>query len=92
MKIITSHDKPPIPTTAADWSAVTDNYDWAPDSRDCPIGRGATEMDAINDLVEQLIEEAKNEAYAEGRRDEAEQQAANREDARRFLADMQAGK
>ena len=62
MKIITSHDYPPIPTRDHDWSAVTDNYDWAPDSKDCPRGYGATEIEAINDLVEQLVEEA----YANG--------------------------
>jgi hypothetical protein len=39
------------------WAAVDqDTYDGAEDSH-CPVGRGATEREAINDLVEQLIEE-----------------------------------
>ena len=58
MKIRTSHDYPPIPARDHDWSAVTDDYDWAPDAKDCPRGYGATEIEAINDLVEQLVEEA----------------------------------
>jgi hypothetical protein len=73
MKIRTSHDYPPIPTRDHDWSAVTDDYDWAPDAKDCPRGFGATEIEAINDLVEQLIDEAQDAAYAEGRKDESEE-------------------
>ena len=57
MNIRTSHDCPPIPTRAFDWSAVdADTYDGAPDAR-CPIGRGATEADAVADLLEQTEEE-----------------------------------
>jgi len=60
VKVRTSFDCPPIPTRAFDWSAVTDDYD-----ADCdldgffsthPIGRGATEAEAIADLGEQLDE------------------------------------
>lgn len=60
MRIETSHDKPPIPTTACDWSAVDrDTYDGAPDAgRANTIGYGATEIAAINDLVEKLIDNA----------------------------------
>ena len=56
-KIVTNFDYPPISCRNFDWSAVTDNYDGADDSTD-PIGRGATEQDAIADLIEQLEDEA----------------------------------
>ena len=49
MKIRTSHDYPPIPIRCVDWSAVTDDYESGH-----PIGRGATEAEAIADLLEQL--------------------------------------
>jgi hypothetical protein len=40
----------------AEWTAVDDDtYDGAPDAR-CPVGCGHTEMDAVNDLVEQVVE------------------------------------
>jgi hypothetical protein len=52
-KIITRHDPPPIPIRCFDWTAVTENYDGAPDAK-CPIGFGATEAEAIEDLQEQL--------------------------------------
>ena len=51
-KIVTSYVFPPIPTRAFDWSAVTDNYEPG-----CPIGYGATEADAIADLLSLLDEE-----------------------------------
>lgn len=55
VKIHTHHVYPPIPVRSMDWSAVTDNYDGAPDSSTRhQIGRGATEQEAINDLIEQL--------------------------------------
>ena len=54
--IHTNFDYPPIPVRDFDWSAVDDNYDGAEDSH-CPIGRGRTEQDAINDLLEQLTDE-----------------------------------
>lgn len=50
-KIRTSFDYPPIPIRSADWSAVVDGYDEGD-----PIGRGATELEAITDLLEQLHE------------------------------------
>ena len=50
MKIITRNDRPPIPTTAFDWSAVLDSYD-GPGS---PHGHGATEQAAIDDLKDQI--------------------------------------
>ena len=51
MKIITSYDYPPIPIRSCDWSAVTDDYEPGD-----PIGRGATEQEAIDDLKEQIEE------------------------------------
>lgn len=58
MKIATSFDYPPIPTRNCDWSAVDgDTYDGAPDTHPPdPIGRGATEAEAIADLLEQIEE------------------------------------
>jgi hypothetical protein len=57
-KIITSHDYPPIPDRSNDWSAHRDNLDY--DYRDGayvsiggPTGHGATEQEAIADLLEQ---------------------------------------
>lgn len=56
MKILTKHDYPPIPDRQFDWSAVDDDtYDGAEDSH-CPIGHGATEQEAISDLLEQMEE------------------------------------
>lgn len=48
-KILTSHDKKPIPDRNFDWLAVYENYDGAPDA-DSPIGFGATEKEAIDNL------------------------------------------
>lgn len=47
--IRTSFVYPPIPTRAADWSAVVDGYDEGD-----PIGRGPTETAAVADLLDQL--------------------------------------
>lgn len=44
-KIVTKYDPPPIPWRGADWSAVFDDYDLG-----SPIGHGATEQEAIEDL------------------------------------------
>lgn len=44
-KIVTKYDPPPIPFRDCDWSAVYDDYDLG-----SPIGHGATEADAIEDL------------------------------------------
>jgi hypothetical protein len=88
MKIRTSHDYPPIPVRDHDWSAVTDEYDGAEDAGPQCVGYGKTEHEAIEDLVEQLVEEA----YERGWKDAEKDQAANREDARRFTADLVAGK
>lgn len=51
--VLTSHDFPPIPLRHLDWSAVTDDYEPG-----APMGNGATELEAINDLLDQLEEDA----------------------------------
>lgn len=60
VKIHTNHDCPPIPVRNFDWSAVDDNYDCDCDQdgffSNCPVGHGATEQDAIADLLAQLEE------------------------------------
>lgn len=57
-KIITSHERPPVPSNAFDWCAHLDSYD-----ADCdqdgffstdPIGYGATEDEAIADLKAEI--------------------------------------
>jgi hypothetical protein len=54
--IHTEHDLPPIPDRSFDWSAVTDDYDGAPDAGWQPVGHGRTEDEAIADLVRQIEE------------------------------------
>lgn len=58
--IHTSHDYPPIPDRSMDWSAVEDNYDCDCDQdgyfSNSPVGHGATEREAIDDLLEQIEE------------------------------------
>lgn len=58
MKIRTEFVYPPIPDRRFDWSAVDDDtYDGAEDSSTRgQIGYGATEADAIADLMEILEE------------------------------------
>lgn len=45
-KIVTKFDPPPIPVRECDWSATFDDYDLG-----SPIGHGATEQNAIDDLL-----------------------------------------
>lgn len=53
-RIVTNFEYPPIPIRSFDWSAVDDaTYD----GEGCPIGRGATEQEAIDDLLEQICME-----------------------------------
>lgn len=52
-KIITDYAHPPIPVRSMDWSAITEDYDGAPDAS-CPHGTGATEKEAIADLLQQI--------------------------------------
>lgn len=58
IKIHTYFDYPPIPVRNMDWSAVTDDYDCDCDQdgffSTCHVGRGATELAAIKDLIDQL--------------------------------------
>lgn len=63
MKIVTSFDYPPIPIRNMDWSAIdADTYDCdcAQDGffTNCPIGHGATEEEAIADLLQQIEDSA----------------------------------
>lgn len=51
MKIKTDHWVKPIPTRAFDWQAYDDD---TYDGPGCPIGHGATEQEAIDDLLEQI--------------------------------------
>lgn len=59
----TSFDYPPMPIRSLDWSAIDDNtYDASYEGEDesgsiwrcSPSGHGATEAEAIADLLEQL--------------------------------------
>lgn len=59
MKIKTNFDYPPIPVRCMDWSAIDeDTYDCDCDQDGFfslgPIGHGATEEEAIADLMAQL--------------------------------------
>ena len=53
LDIHTNFDFPPIPDRRFDWSAVTGNYEGGD-----PIGRGASEDEAIADLMAQIEERA----------------------------------
>lgn len=56
MKIVTDYWAKPIPLRQFDWSAIDDDtYDGAEDSN-CPVGYGATEQQAIDDLLEQMAD------------------------------------
>jgi hypothetical protein len=48
-KIITRYNPVPGPSVEYDWSAIDDNYDGGD-----PIGFGATEQAAIDDLLDQF--------------------------------------
>jgi len=59
IKVSTSFDYPPIPIRSMDWSAIDSNtYDASCDEdgffSSCPVGRGATEAEAVSDLLEQM--------------------------------------
>lgn len=63
IKVSTNFDYPPIPVRDMDWSAVDDStYDCDCDEdgyfSTCPVGRGATEQAAIDDLMAQIEERA----------------------------------
>ena len=50
-QIITANPCPPIPVRKYDWEAYREGWDLGD-----PMGYGATEQEAINDLLEQEIE------------------------------------
>ena len=50
-KIITTFVYPPIPDRRWDWQAITDDYEGG-----APLGSGATEREAVLDLLDQLEE------------------------------------
>jgi hypothetical protein len=55
IKVRTNFEYPPIPVRSFDWSAIDDEtYDGV----GCPVGHGATEQQAINDLLAQIEERA----------------------------------
>jgi len=51
VKIKTNYVYPPIPIRCFDWSAIDDD---TYDGEGCAIGYGATEAEAIADLLEQI--------------------------------------
>lgn len=58
LKVRADYVFPPISDRSMDWAAIDDNsYDGAEDSH-CPVGRGATELEAIEDLLTQIEESA----------------------------------
>ena len=54
MKIHTDFWAKPGPIRDFDWTAVTDDYDGAPDAGPQPVGYGRTENEAVADLVQQM--------------------------------------
>jgi hypothetical protein len=63
ISLSTTFEYPPIPCRSMDWSAIDDDtYDASYEGEDeagnhwksGPVGRGATEAEAIKDLLEQL--------------------------------------
>ena len=59
MKIRTEYIHPPVPCRSYDWCAYDeDTYDGAEDS-ECVMGWGATEQEAIDDLLGMLKETPK---------------------------------
>jgi len=51
-RIKTSYDPPPVPSRSFDWNAVVGDYDEGD-----PVGYGATEQEAIADLIWQIEEQ-----------------------------------
>ncbi len=52
-KIVTDFDPKPIPNRRFDWTATFDGYDGSDGSQE-PIGTGATEKEAVSELIEQV--------------------------------------
>ena len=63
MKIETHYWRKPIPTAQFDWSATYDNYEGGDgyDERPGPVGYGATEEEAISELLD-IAPPCKNES------------------------------
>ena len=59
MKVITSHDCPPIPLRGFDWSAVIDGQ-----QEDGPYGRGPTQGAALVALAQEHMDNVTDEALA----------------------------
>lgn len=63
IELSTSFDYPPIPARSFDWSAIDantfdadwDGHEWRYVTS-CPIGSGATEQEAIDDLFDKMEE------------------------------------
>lgn len=49
--VLTFHSPPPIPVRCFDWVATLTDYDGAPDAGHQPVGHGATELEAMQDLI-----------------------------------------
>jgi hypothetical protein len=58
IEIHTEYVRLPIPIRNHDWTATTANYDLGD-----PIGRGSTEREAIDDLIEELGEDIEHACY-----------------------------
>jgi hypothetical protein len=82
MKVVTQFIYPPIPIRTHDWMAYfPDEVDGATDGHgNGPTGYGATEVDALKNLIEEAIDYFQTIAYADGRKDEAEDQRLVREE------------
>lgn len=53
-KIETVFVYPPIPVRCCDWQAMLDGDEPSEEGPSPPVGRGATEEEAIADLIEQV--------------------------------------
>ena len=53
-KIVTTFVYPPIPYRGCDWQAMRDGDEPSEEGPSPPVGRGATEVEALRDLAEQL--------------------------------------
>lgn len=81
MKIVTSHQRPPIPTNKMDWCALFDGQE-----ESGPYGYGATELDAVNDLLTSHPEAVQEEL---DKADQAIEQAELNRERMRQIAEME---
>lgn len=86
MKIVTSHQRPPIPTNKMDWCALFDGQE-----ESGPYGYGATELDAVNDLLTSWPDHVQDmlDQYAPDAPDNAIEQAELTRERMRQLAEME---